>query len=84
MSHADDVRAYCERTYVAPARASGQNNVSIRAGDVHDAMRYRNRLPLVCAALGASLFQDQARVRRLGIDGPMNGANTVFRFEVLP
>jgi hypothetical protein len=47
-------------------------------------MRYRNRLPLVCAALGASLFQDQARVRRLGIDGPMNGANTVFRFEVLP
>ena len=84
MSHADDVRAYCERIYVAPARARGQNTISIRAGDVHEGMNYRNRFPLVCAALGADLFEQQARVRRLSVDGPLNGSNTVFQFEVLP
>ena len=83
MSYADEVRAYCARTYVEPARASGRREISIRAGEVHEAMDFRNRLPLVYSALGAQLFEQQCRVRRLGIDGPLNGASTVFRFEVL-
>src|SRR4051812_1402258 len=48
MSHADDVREHCRAHYLEPARARGESTVSIRAGDVHSALGYKNRLPLVC------------------------------------
>jgi hypothetical protein len=84
MSYAEEVRVYCGKSYVDPARARGDKHISLRAGDVHDAMGYRNRMPLICSALGATVFEEQFRVRRTAVEGPLNGANTVFRFEVLP
>ncbi len=84
MSHADEVRAHCAKKYIEPARTRGEKLFSVRAGDVHDALGYHNRLPLVCSALGASIFEEQFRLRRAAVEGPLNGANTVFRFELLP
>ena len=83
MTHSDRVRAYCLEEYVAPARARGEELVEIRAGDVHRALEYRNRMPLVCSALGSLKFESEARVERVSIEGPLNGANTVFTFRVL-
>ena len=83
MTHANDVRTYCVTQYIQPARAAGHRIVSIRAGDVHSALGYSNRLPLVCAAIGALLFCEENSVRRTAIAGPTNGANTVYEFELL-
>jgi len=66
----DNVRAHCGRTIIEPARKALRREVEIRVGDVHDALGYKNRFPLVCAALGAAVFEDQYRVRRLSIKGP--------------
>jgi hypothetical protein len=82
-SHSDEVRAYCRRHYIDAARAAGQIEFSIRAGDVHAALGYKNRLPLVCSALGATLFSDANGVRRVSVEGPMNGSNTLFRFAFI-
>lgn len=82
MSHAAEVRAYCARHYIQPARVAGKNEISIRAGDVHEAMGYKNRMPLVCSAIGATVFSETNNVRRVGVEGPLNGANTVFRFQL--
>lgn len=84
MSYADDVRAYCLERIVEPARRRGEPEVEIRAGDVHRAMGYKNRLPLVCSALGATAFEEIARVRRLAVEGPLASTTTVIRFRVLP
>lgn len=84
MSHADQVRTHCGEKIIAPARAAGRNDVAIRAGDIHADLGYKNRLPLVCSALGASIFEERYRVRRKAVEGPLNGANTLFRFELLP
>lgn len=84
MSLADDVRAYCIKEIIEPARARGASEVAIRAGDVHRAMGYTNRLPLVCSALGAAVFEQRARVQRTGVDGPLASTTTVIRFKVLP
>lgn len=81
LSYADEVRAYCGKRYVQPARRNGDKEFSIRAGDVHGAMGYKNRLPLVCSAIGATIFAEAHGLRRVGIDGPLNGSNTMFRFE---
>ena len=83
MSHSDDVRKYCKINYIETAREKGEKFVTIRAGDVHNALNFRNRYPLVCSAIGANLFQEISNVKRVLIDGPLNGANTEFTFELL-
>ncbi|HEY3366129.1 MAG TPA: hypothetical protein VGK74_13840 [Symbiobacteriaceae bacterium] len=84
MSHANDVRAYCATQIIAPARTKGETEVAIRAGDVHRAMGYQNRLPLVCSALGAAVFEETARVKRTSVEGPLASTTTVLRFTILP
>jgi hypothetical protein len=82
MRYADEVRAYCRRHYVQPARAAGEKEISIRAGDVHEAMGYKNRMPLVYSAIETATFSEENALRRISVEGPLNDANTVFRFKL--
>lgn len=79
---ADEVRQHCIENIVKPARRAGKKEVEIRAGDIHNAMGYQSRMPLVCSALGAKKFEETAGVERLSITGPSNGATAVFRFKI--
>ena len=83
MSYANAVREHCRQHYIEPARLRGDPTVSIRAGDVHTAMGYTCRQPLVCSAIGAKVFEEQQRVERISVSGPLNGANTTFTFRLL-
>ena len=80
VTGADAIREFCIKEYVDPARTHNQHTVTIRSGDVHTRMQLTQRLPAVCAALGSDTFEKAARVRRLAIDGPLNGASTLFVF----
>ena len=82
MTGADAIREFCIREYVEPARARNEHTATIRSGDVHTQMQLSQRLPAVCAALGSDTFEKTARVRRLVIDGPLNGASTLFVFAL--
>ncbi len=82
MTYADEVRKYCRIHIIDPARARGDTLVRIRAGDVHRALGYKNRLPLVCSAIGTELFEELCGLKRISVDGPLNGANTVFTFRL--
>ncbi len=82
MSYADDVRQYCKDNIIDPARRRGENQISIRAGDIHNAMGYKSRMPLVCAAIGANKFEAIAGVERVSLTGPTNGANAIFTFLI--
>ncbi len=79
-SNADQVRAFCRERYVEPARRRGDYSVTIRAGDVHKELNFKNRLPLVCAALGAAIFEQSLDMTRVAIYGPLNGSSTLFTF----
>lgn len=81
-TYADQVRSYCKRKIVDPARNRGERQIVIRAGDIHSAMGYRSRMPLVCSALGAKKFEEVAGVERIDLSGPTNGANAVFTFKI--
>jgi hypothetical protein len=83
MSLVDDVRQYCKETYVDPARRRGEKTVIIRSGDVHSALNYKNRYPLVCSAIGSNLFEELCNVKRISVEGPLNGVSTLFTFEVI-
>ena len=83
MSLADDVREYCKTTYVDPARQKRQKTITIRSGDVHSALNYKNRYPLVCSALGSNRFEEMCDLRRISVEGTLNGVSTLFTFELI-
>jgi hypothetical protein len=80
----DLIREFVNHHWIEPARRDGRRDAAVRAGDVHDRMLLRSRMPQVCGALGANVFAETYRVRLLHRDGPQNGPNLVFTFEVLP
>lgn len=79
----EHVRQYCAENYIETARRKKEYVVAIRAGDVHSALGFTNRLPLICSAIGAKTFEDENHVKRIAIDGPLNGASTLFVFRIL-
>ena len=54
---ADAVRDYVLKNYIEPARNAKAASVKIRGDDVHKALNYRARLPLVCSALTTISFR---------------------------
>ena len=77
---ADAVRDHVLKNYIEPARNAKAASVQIRAGDVHKALNYRARLPLVCSALAAISFRRAHNLRLLKVDGPGQSTTTTFTF----
>ena len=84
LKMSDLIREFVRRNYIEPARKAGQQQVVVRAGDVHSQLKLVSEMPHVCSALGANKFATFAGVKLLDRDGPHQGANMRFTFEVLP
>lgn len=83
-SQADTIRQFVADNFVEPARLSGDASFSIRAGDVHKAMDLANLMPAVCSVLGGRKLLRAAGITLVSREGPMNGANATFRYELVP
>jgi hypothetical protein len=81
---ADQIRRYAVNKVIEPARIKGEHEIVLRAGDVHRDLGLRNRLPAVCAALGANLFLKLASIELLRESGPANGASKAFTYNLSP
>ena len=68
----DLIREFANVHFIEPARKARKRQVTVRAGDVHSKMLLRSRMPQVCGALGASLFESACRVKLIQRDGPHN------------
>jgi hypothetical protein len=80
MAQADDIRNYCLETYVKPSRLRGDKGVFIPVADVHKNLNLSNGFPAVSAALGSNIFEDEANIRRVHVEGPLNGVSTIFAY----
>ncbi len=75
------IRDFAKDRYVETARARGASEFTLRAGDVHEAMGLKARMPAVCAVLGSELFvqvNSLLIIRRLG---PKQGSNVFFTYR---
>lgn len=79
---ADAIREYVFEKYVQPARKQKVATVKVRAGDVAKALDLRKRMPAVCGAIGTVKFRTKYSVKLLDRQGPGNGSNATFVFEV--
>src|SRR6266436_6338901 len=82
MTQADRIRQFTLDHYVARARAEGRSEITIRAGDVHQAMGLANAMPAVCSAIGSNKFLELARATLVKWIGPANGANVYLHFSL--
>jgi hypothetical protein len=82
MTQADRIHDFVIDRYIAPARAEGRSEITVRAGDVHQAMGLANAMPAICSAIGSNKFQALARATLVKWIGPGNGANVYFHFRL--
>ena len=82
LSQADEIRSFVLKNWIETARARGESEIIIRAGDVHAKMGLANAHPAICSAIGAQTFSEVANVRLLEQSGPREGANTTFKFAL--
>jgi hypothetical protein len=80
---ADEIREHVIRKHFEPARAAQKKELTLRAGDIHKELGLEQRMPAVCSVLGSNRLEREARVKRLKVEGPHNGANALFTYEVL-
>ena len=81
---ADQIGRHVNDQLIEPARKAKKSQVIVRAGDVHKDLGLKNRMPAVCGALNAWIFQDQYNVILSKRTGPYQGANTTWYFGILP
>lgn len=79
------VRRYVRDRHVRPARLEGRETVRVVVGDVHKALGFRNRVPLVCNALASRKFLEENALRLVKRTGPPSGQSTTveFTYELL-
>ncbi|MYC08352.1 MAG: hypothetical protein F4X57_14480 [Chloroflexi bacterium] len=87
VGDSDKVRNYGTQL-VEEVRREGRTRITLRAGDIHSALRLTMAHGTVCQALGGVKFHKQAGVKLVGVDdskAPSRaGANVYFEFEILP
>ena len=78
------IRAYAVGL-VDDARTAGETGVTVRAGDVREALElnYRNAIIDICQALGTRKLQGEAGVELVARRGPSQGLNSVFEFRLI-
>ena len=84
MTQADAIRAWIIRRIIAPARASGLQELEVQAGDVHDRIGLRGKVPNVCNVLGGRKLADEAGLELMEPRPAGPKPNALFRFRLLP
>lgn len=81
MNAGDQVRSFVNDHYILPARKAGARTVTVRAGEVHKALKWDlRRVPQVCSALSTRKFQRSAHVELIAKSGPPSGQSTTVEF----
>lgn len=81
-SDADRIRQYALDAYVEPARARGDLFVSIRAGDLHNALGLSAAHANVCQALRGRRFLELTGLGPPSVAGPENSSTTTFTYAI--
>ena len=80
-SLADRIREFVWREQLEPVLSRSAGAVAVvRAGDVHQRMHLKARLPAVCAALDSKIMTTRYGVEVVKREGPPQGANAIIHF----
>jgi len=72
----DEIRNYIYCNIILPAKSQGSDEITIRAGDIHSAMKLKSRMPSVCSALKG--LDKYYPVELISIQAPPSGKGSNF------
>ena len=81
MSLSDQIAKHVSTQYVEPARQRGQGIIEVKAGDVHRALGWKNRVASVCTTLESQKFQRENCLYLFHTSGPASGRSTTVSFS---
>lgn len=76
MTYSDRVIQFVRESYLEPASKAGTSVVRVRAGDVHKALHWNNRVPSVCQTLSSKRFLEENDLELVERHGPPSGLST--------
>ena len=79
-SASDRVREFAQKTYVNPARRRREKTVTINVGQIQKGVGLRNRVSLVCQALGSEKFLRAQGLKLISKTGPPSGQSTTVTY----
>ena len=82
LPRADVIRKYVVDNIIQPARQKGIKQITVRAGDIHREMKLQNRMPAVCGALDAAIFEESANIIVSQRRGPKQSASVEWVLEL--
>jgi hypothetical protein len=82
IGQSDRIRKYALEHYIQPAREQGATSVSIRVGELHNALGLRQAHPNVCSSLRGQKFLSLAGVPAPAYTGPDTSSSTVLIFTL--
>jgi hypothetical protein len=83
MTLADNIRSFTYENFIEPSKGEGSETIIVRAGDVHEKMGLKGKIPSVCGALGTSKFLKQYNLILEMREGPSCGANVYFTYRII-
>ena len=75
-SSAHGIRSFVSKEYIEPARRRGERRIKVVSGDVHRALKLKNRVPNVCQVLDSRKFCEENRLEIEEKSGPPSGMGT--------
>jgi hypothetical protein len=78
----DDIRKYVFNDLIQPAIGQGLQEITIRAGDVHSALRLISRMPMVCSALESLHKYFPVQLTRIKAPPSGRGANFFATYKL--
>ncbi len=82
MKLSDEILQHLVIRHLVPAWQVHQKRLTLRVGDVHKELGYRQRMPAVCSVLGSDWLQRMTGIRLIERQGPQNGSSAQFTFEL--
>jgi hypothetical protein len=79
----EDIQEFANRMYLQPARTAGKTRVTIRVGELHDALGLKSQMSAVCGAIGGRKFREDYLLKLVERQGPTHEARALFTFELL-
>lgn len=84
---AEEIRAYINKNYFEPARKNGEQEITLRAGTIHEKMGLASRQPAVCNAMRNSVIEREYDVKVINEKRGQNvnqkhAANIWFTYEL--
>ncbi|MCU1286866.1 MAG: ATPase [Acidobacteriales bacterium] len=85
MGPTEAVRELFVTQYLNPAKRRGEKRFSVTAGEIHNALRFHNRVPVVCQALKSEKLLSENGLRIVDKKGPPSGLSTTvtYTYEIV-